>query len=181
MERKRYIGALMILMSALSVFATGCASLRPNAWTQAARADEVIGAYTLILYGSRHAGDVETVAFLDKEGDQYTFEPYAPAFDYQVVKGVPAKEALARAQRFVSWHHSFIRSQLSGIVDATGAVIGYEMRPLYQPFTFGAQDVLDISYRISDNRVIIWVKLLPTVERRIQGDTRPFFDFGMGW
>jgi hypothetical protein len=179
MRKRIYIKAGILLLVALSMLMAGCASLRPNVWTEAARADEVIGAYTLILYGSRHISDVETVAILDKEGDQYTFEPYAPAFDYRVMKGVPAKEALDQAYRFISWHPSFYQARLSRIVDGRGTVIGYEMRPLYEPFTFGFSDVLDINYRISDSTVSVWIRLLPSVERRIENDNRPFFDLGI--
>ncbi len=168
----------IVLLIACSLFVNSCAALRTNVRTEAARADEVTGTYTLILYGSRNINDLETVALLDKEGDPYTFEPYAPGFDFRVIKGVPAKTALEQAYRFISWDPSFMQAQLSRISDETGTVIGYEMRPLYQPFTFGFSDVLDINYRIKDNKVLVWIKLLPSVERRVEGDNSPSIDLG---
>jgi len=131
--------------------------------TEEARACEVTGTFTLVLYGARHIDDLETVAFLDKEGDQYEFEPYAPEFDYRVEKGIPALDALQAARKFVSFHNAFWRSQLSKILDEKGNVIGYEVRPLYRPFVFGRSDLLDVYYRIKDGKVIAYIKLRPDV------------------
>ena len=131
--------------------------------TEQAKDDEVTGTFTLILYGGRHINDLETVALLDKEGDQYEFEPYAPEFDYKVRKGVSAVDALKEARRFVSFHSAFWRSQLSKILDEKGNTIGYEVRPLYRPFIYGRADLIDVYYRIKDGKVIIYIKLTPDV------------------
>lgn len=137
--------------------------------TEDAKATEMTGAFTLILYGARHGNDVETVAILDKEGDRYTFEPYAPEFDYRIKKGLSAKEALEEAERFVSFHSSFWYSRLSKIIDNEGNTIGYEVRPFYYPTTFGVTDVLDVNYRIKDSKVIAYIKLKPEIERMLFG------------
>src|SRR4030042_1308646 len=131
--------------------------------TEEARPDEVTGTYTLILYGGRHINDVETAAFLDKDGDQYEFEPYAPEFDYRIKTGVPAEEALKEAKKFISFHNAFWRSQLSRILDEKGNVIGYELRPLYRPFVYGREDLLEIYYRIKGSKVIIEIRLTPNI------------------
>jgi hypothetical protein len=131
--------------------------------TEEAKSDEVTGTYDLILYGGRHINDLETVAFLDKEGDQYKFEPYAPEFDYKIKRGIPAKEALKEAKKFVSFHNAFWRSQLSRILDEKGNVIGYELRPLYRPFVYGRDDLLEIYYRIKGDKVIIEINLTPDI------------------
>jgi len=135
--------------------------------TEDAKDEDIKGSFTLILYGSRHLSDIETIAILDIEGDSYSFEPYAPEFDYKIKRGVSAKEALEEAERFVSWHSSFYRTQLSRTLDDKGNVIGYELRPLYQPLAFGVSDVLDVDYRIKDNRVIVRIKLKPQIERML--------------
>ena len=128
--------------------------------TEPAKDEEVTGSFTLILYGGRHANDLETIAFLDKEGDQYEFEPYAPEFDYKVKKGVSCADALKEARKFVSFHSAFWRSQLSKILDGKGDTIGYEVRPLYRPFIYGRDDLLDVYYRIKDRKVIIYIRLI---------------------
>lgn len=140
--------------------------------TEGAKIDEVTGIFTLILYGSRHSNDIETIAILDKEGDGYTFEPYAPEFNYKVKRGVPAREALVEAEMFVSWHNSFRRSVLSKIIDDRGDTIGFELRPLYLPTSFGVSDVLDVYYRIKNSKVIVTIKLIPSVEKMLSDGDR---------
>ncbi|MBI4847007.1 MAG: hypothetical protein HY808_00310 [Nitrospirae bacterium] len=126
--------------------------------TGPATTEEIRGTYTLLLHGGRYSDDVENVAVLDKEGDRYTFEIYAPEYDYTVKKGLPAKEALEEAERFVRFNSAFMRSRLSRIVDNEGNPIGYELRPLYHLFEFGQSDVLYIYYQMQDNRVLTIIR-----------------------
>ena len=130
---------------------------------------EITGMYTVILYGGRYAGDAETVAFLDPEGDPYTLEPYAPDFDYSVLTGLPSKDAFAVAAAFVSSHPDFWATQTRQILDAQGHIAGYEVRPLYYPLRFGLSDILDIDYTTKENQVSIRVRLKPPVERQLHG------------
>ena len=131
--------------------------------TETAGAGEVRGTFTLILYSGSHSGSIETIAFLDKEDDLYTLEPFAPEFAYRIVKGVPAREALERAEGFIRLNSSFIGSRLSTIMDDRDCVVGFELRPLYQPLTYGISDVLNVQYRMKDRRVIVSVSLKPSV------------------
>jgi len=136
--------------------------------TQEVTDSQVTGAYELILYGCNFNNDLETIAFLQKEGARYKFEPYAPDFSYKTKKGVPAKEALQEARDFVNCSTSFSRSQLSSIVGPDGDILGYEVRPLYHPFTYGVDDVLNTYYRLKGDRVVITVRLIPSVETMLQ-------------
>jgi hypothetical protein len=131
--------------------------------TEFARAGEVRGTFTLILYSGSHSGSIETIAFLDKEDDLYTLEPFAPEFAYRIVKGVPAREALERAEGFIQMNSSFMGSRLSKIMDDRDCIIGFELRPLYQPITYGISDVLDVHYKMKDRKVIVSVSLKPSV------------------
>lgn len=159
---------IVIVIAVFVIFTIGCSvAIKQNVKTESVRSEDIEGVYTLLLYGSRHSNDIETAAILDKEGDKYTFELYAPDFDYKVIKGVSAKDALNRATGFISWHHFFHRARLSRIFDDKGAIIGYELRPLYDPFAFGVPDVLDIWYRIKDDRVVVRIKLIPMVEKML--------------
>jgi hypothetical protein len=134
--------------------------------TEAANPSEVKGTFTLILYGGNYYDDLETMAILDRDGDQYTLDLYKPDFDYKVIKGVAAKEALAKAEKFIKFNPSFWHSQLSKILDDKGDVIGYELRPLYYPITYGVSDVLDVHYWMKEGgRVKITVRLITSVER----------------
>jgi hypothetical protein len=164
-----------ILMAAMVVllFATGLLSIAPDSFafetslkTEAANPSEVKGTFTLILYGGNYYDDLETMAILDREGDQYTLDLYKPDFDYRAIKGLPAKEALEKAEKFIRFNPSFWHSQLSKILDDKGDVIGYELRPLYYPITYGSSDVLDVHYWMKEGgRVKITVRLITSVER----------------
>jgi hypothetical protein len=125
------------------------------------------GSYTLILYGCNYSNDLETVAVLDPEGDEYSFQPYAPNFEYRLWKGVPAREALEAAREFVHCNPSFSHAQMSSLNDSAGNVIGFEVRPLYFTFTYGLPDVIDVSYWLQGNKVLFSVELLPSIERML--------------
>lgn len=127
--------------------------------------------YVLILYGARHGNDLESVAILDIEEDEYTFAPYAPDFDFEIEKGVDASAAIKRAEQFISWHPFYHRSELKKIT-LSGRVIGYELRPLYDPLSYGLSDVLDIDYRLKDKNIMVRIKLLPQIERMLHDGDR---------
>jgi hypothetical protein len=134
--------------------------------TEEAKPEEMKGTFTLILYGGSYLDDLETIALLDSEGDQYVLEPFAPDFDYRMKKGVPAQEAFKEAEKFVNFHPSFWRSQLSRILDKEGKAIGYEVRPLYRPFTYGISDILDVNYWLKEKgRVKVTIRLIPSIEK----------------
>jgi hypothetical protein len=145
---------------------TDCQAFESSLKTYEANPDEIKGTFTLILYGHGYLDDLETLAILDAEGDRYVLEPFLPDFDYRIKKGIPAREALKEAEGFVNFHPSFWRSQLSRVVDREGNAIGYEVRPLYRPFTFGVSDVLDVNYWLkAEGRVKVTIRLIPSIDR----------------
>jgi hypothetical protein len=159
-------------------FSEQVALLKTPLKTIEVKESDIQGIFSLILYGGRHGDDIETVAILDYEGDSYTFEPYAPEFDYKIKKGLPAPDALQKAKEFVGFHRSFWRFQFSKILDKSGKVIGYEVRPLYLRYIYGTSDVIEIFYWLKDQgKIKVSIKLYPMVERirfRSGGD----FPFG---
>jgi hypothetical protein len=159
--------AVSLSFSGFFFFATASLAFPKPLEVVIADPSEVKGTFTLILYGGNYLDDLETIAILDSEGDEYTLAPYAPDFEYRVQKGVQAEEALSTAQKFVSFHPSFRRSQLSKILDKNGNIIGYELRPLYMPIAVGmVGDVLDVYYWLKEGgRVKVTIKLVPSLER----------------
>jgi hypothetical protein len=164
MKRVMYI----IWMAVLAMTLGSCA-LGNRLDIKSTAESTVTGNYTLILYGCSYQDDLESVAILAKEGGPYVFDIFAPDFNYRTVKGVPAKEALEVARKFVGCNPAFHRAQLGELVDAKGDVLGYEIRPLYLPFVFGIDDVLDTDYRIKDGKVVVKIRLLPSVEKMLSG------------
>jgi hypothetical protein len=154
----------------LAVLLSFLVSCAPGLRTQAVRDSEITGSYTGIFHGCNFLNDLETIVFLDKEGDQYTLEPYSPDFNYKVHKGFSASEAVSEAKKFVNCNSSFSHSQTTGIISPDGRILGYEIRPIYSPFRYGVSDVLYTNYRISGDKVIITIRIIPSVERILHGD-----------
>jgi len=122
---KNIITIVTLFLLPLSLFmANDSFAVAEHLKTEEAKAEDVEGTFTVILYGARDYNDLETIAILDYEADQYTLEPYAPKFDYKIKKGLSAREALAEAYKFTSYHPSFWHSQLSRIIDQKGATLG---------------------------------------------------------
>jgi hypothetical protein len=131
-----------------------------------ANISEITGTFKLILYGARYSDDIETVAILDYEGDRYDLEPFAPDFDYRIKKGVPAREAIEEAKKFISFHQAYHKFNLSRIFDNKGNTIGFEFRPLYYPFVYGFIDLMEIYYWLKEEgKVKITIRLIPAVEK----------------
>ena len=157
---------ILLLMFGVLFGSVSCApGIRLN--TQAL-GSEIKGNYTVIYYGCNFLNDLETVVFLEQEGGEYSFEPYAPDFKYRVAKGLSAEEAIATALEFVNCNASFSRVKVSGILAPDGKTIGYEVRPLYLLFAYGADDVLYVDYWLKDNKVVITVRLVPSIEMMLQ-------------
>jgi len=148
----------------------GSASCAPGIHlnTQGGGDSKITGSYTVIYYGCNFLNDLETIVFLEKEGGKYNFEPYAPDFKYRVNKGLPADEAIATAMKFASCNASFSRTQVKSILAPNGDTIGYEVRPLYMPLTYGVNDVLDVNYWLKDGKIVVTVRLAPSIEMMLQ-------------
>lgn len=146
----------------LSIFLFSCA--RGYLRTMPAVEAEVSGQFnrfSVILYRSGNLDGIEALAILDVEGDAYEFILAAPKFDYAVMKGLKAEEALAEAKAFVAEHRAFHSFRISAIKDEAGGLIGYEVRPLYLPFVYGLSDIMDVGYRLKEGgkvRVRIYLK-----------------------
>ena len=135
--------------------------------TESVAPGDVAGNFTLLLHGHRYSNDAKNVAILCEEGGNYSFDLFAPEFDYSTEKHVPAKIALEKAEKFVSFHYAFERSRLSRIIGPEGNAIGYELRPLYSVLEFGYPDALDIRYVLKDSTVVVRIGFRPEVERRV--------------
>lgn len=151
-------------------------TIRKGLITEEIGADKIIGTFNLILYNNRFSGDVESLAILDIEGDKYTFEIFAPEFDYRVFPNMSAEDAKKKALSFIASYGAFKYPQISQIKDLEGKVIGYEFRPLYSSSEFGLFDVLEIDYWIIGNIVKVKIDLIPEVKRRLLNDDFPIAD-----
>jgi len=157
-----FIAAIILLIIVGLIALSGNSHLK----TEAANPAEVQGKFTLLLYGSSSLNELANVAILDREGDPYAFEVYAPDFSYTVHAGLTASQALQEAERFVRRNIQSERSRLHRILSPAGAAIGFELRPLYSIATFGRDDIIITSYSIKDRKIIVHIGLDPDIERQ---------------
>lgn len=153
----------MFILACLTAL-VGCTATGKRIRTEPLREGEISGVFTLILYGGNYFDDLETVAFLDREGDAHTFDIFAPEFNYRIIKDLTFEEGLKKAEVFASGNNSFHQIRLSSVVDEKAGIIGYEVRPLYLPFAYGTDDVLDVWYAAKQNKIVVTIKLKPSVE-----------------
>ena len=168
MKSANVIPKIIFVSLLVSLIGAGIAAAASVLKLANANESEVVGTFSVVLYASGPSDGLQTLAILDRQDDAYTFEPYAPAFDYTVKKGLSAKEALETAQAFVRGSAAFQRAQLSSIRDSSGTLLGFEVRPLYYSHIYGMSDVLDVSYEIMDKTVRVYIRLQQSVERQMR-------------
>lgn len=123
---------------------------------------EFPGKFSLILYGARYIEDVETVAILDTDGDGYEMIPYAPEYDFTIIKGLSGDEAFTLAKEFIGFHRDYLSFVTRKIFDDKGSVIGYELMPLYT----SRGNPLRLSYYFEgEGRVKVYINTLPEFRR----------------
>jgi len=153
----------MIILAVLTS-SVGCAALG-GIHTESLKAGDNSGVFDLVLYGGNYSNDLETAAFLDRQGDAYNFDIYAPEFNYRTIKGLTFEEGLDKATEFVSLNSSFHQFKITSIVNDKSQILGYEVKPLYLPYNYGTDDVLDIWYTEKGNKVVVTVRLKPFIEK----------------
>jgi hypothetical protein len=157
-----------IFLAVLFVTLVSCAGGK-QLRTELAQDSEITGSYTLILYGTKNAYELKTIAFLDREGDGYELVPYAPEYNYKVIKNLPGTEALKKAQDYVKWPRDYRSTQVRKIIDDQGNVIGYEVRPLYDPLAYGISNVLVVHYWVQEGgKVKVTINLHPTAREYLR-------------
>jgi hypothetical protein len=159
---------LSIFFASLVLILGSCAGGK-QLRTELAQGSEITGKYTLILFGTKSAYELKTIAFLDKEGDGYELVPHAPEYNYKVMKNVSGAEALKKALDYVKWPRDYRSSQVREILDEQSNVIGYEVRPLYDPLAYGISNVLVVRYWVQEGgKVKVTINLHPTAREYLK-------------
>ncbi|TAN39702.1 MAG: hypothetical protein EPN25_10370 [Nitrospirae bacterium] len=157
---------ILVLNTIVAAALSGCATGQ-YLKTEEVLSPELSGTYTLILHGGRYAADFQNVAILDREGDSFSIGIYAPVFDYKVRSGLPADRAIEEAEKFVRFHYAARSSQWKKILGTDNSLIGYEVRPLYEPLETGYPDILDITYVTRGKKIIARISFKHDLERGI--------------
>jgi hypothetical protein len=135
---KRYISVLFLLASILFGVSHAFAQSE-NLRAEEVKEGAVKGVFTLILYGARDINDIETLVLLDIEGDQYTLEPYAPAFDYKIKKGIITFFGVC----FGVWRGLIYVSSLSSVPDEFGSIPSSVQKSHRVSLSYWGYSVLD--------------------------------------
>jgi hypothetical protein len=165
---KNLINGFMLfsVMASILFMLSSCAGGQHIRTKSIKNAEQITGIFTLILYGASYLDDIETIAILDLEGDGYEFLPFTPEYNFKTIKGVKDREAFEKALHHVSFHHNYRHTRIKKIIDRGGTTIGYELRPLYQEFTYGFSDLLRVYYTLLQNgRIKVNVELNPLMEK----------------
>lgn len=167
LKEKSYIRSVAAFSCTLfSLITLSCAGFSPIR-TSVTDESDISGTYTVILFGGNITNDPRTLAVLDREGDDYTFTPFAREDDYLVRTGFPSDKALAESRYFTGRYTYFMTHQLRKILAPDGTLIGYEMRPLYHIQKFGTADILNVNYRLREKEVLVSVDINRDIEDRI--------------
>lgn len=137
-----------------------------------ARPEEIRGQFSVILFDNAYGHGIQRIAFLDREGDRITIEPYALVDEYKIIRNLSGPDAYKRALDFVSVPTEIRTTRLSSIIDASGALIGYELRPLYYYLSYGTEDVLEVSYRFKGEFLQVHTRLTEKVDKLFRGHDR---------
>ncbi|RME66661.1 MAG: hypothetical protein D6778_04395 [Nitrospirae bacterium] len=135
------------------LFVWGCG---PVVVTKRARSEELTGRYDLILYGGNYMDDPETIGFVDIKDDTVEFRPYAPDYKFKIIKDIPGKRALEYMKGHLYAQSDVLSIEIRKIFSPEGELLGFELRPLYEPFKYG-MDTPEVHYQLKGKRLIIYV------------------------
>jgi hypothetical protein len=125
------------------------------------------GTYTVIKCGGANSEDFATFVVLVPEQNGKAFDIFKPDYEYRIIKGVSAVEAMQMALDFVKNHAEFLRAGSRAIVMPEGQIAGYEVKALYRQLFLGQEDLFDVSYFLKqDNRIEVRIRLDDVVRRR---------------
>ncbi|KPK00796.1 MAG: hypothetical protein AMK71_07890 [Nitrospira bacterium SG8_35_4] len=157
--KRNAIGAILIMLILLSM---SCASIK-YLKTETVKEANISGTVTLYFYEEFYYGGV---AIIDVEGDDYTFEILASQYNYSVKNNLTADQAMDEAAKFIAtWN-----KQMKIILDDSGTIIGYEIRPLFQISRHGTSDIFDIKYIPSGDKIRVAVDLKSNVKKNYEYD-----------
>lgn len=106
----------------------------------------ISGTFDVNYYSNQDYDALMYVAILDIDGDEHEISIYAPEYYIKTANNVKAEEAVSHSLEFIKNHREYIKYYIEKILTDEGDVIGYEIKPLYSPVTYGVTDVFDNRY-----------------------------------
>lgn len=131
-------------------------SLKTDPLEEPPKDDERI--FTLIYFVGTDKSDIRRAVILDVEGDKYTFRPRTEDFQYEILQNISIKESLYEAELFFKYEGNK-GYNTSRVLGPDGALIGYELKPLYFEDFKGDEDILNISYSLNPETGLVQIKI----------------------
>jgi hypothetical protein len=149
----RLILSLAVILAAVSLM--GCAVGTVLSVTPVGEEEEIPGLFTAVFFGRHYVEEVDAIVVLDLEGDEYRFAPEAKRKDFEVLMSISAAEAIYESRPFFHLHEAFTgQVRFLRVHGPEGRVIGYELRPLYDPAYYGTSDVVKSEYRLEQGGTV---------------------------
>jgi hypothetical protein len=111
----------------------------------------------LILYSAPGDEAQLKIAVLDITEDAHRLEPFAPSFNYEIIKDLSTDDALERAESFLAKLNGYSHMELREVFTRDGTLVAFEAKPVYEPFLYPTTDITDTSYYISENGVVKFI------------------------
>jgi len=147
----------MVIVCVFFCFYTSCVS-SGTLQTASFSGDEIVGEnFTVFLYGLDNSSDVESLAVLDRSDDTYTIAFMKALPSFRVLANVPRQEAISRAEAFLNGSTLLSHIEKREIQGPDGTVLGYEFRPIYNPFQVNNSSFDSAYYPTGKNRVVFRV------------------------
>lgn len=133
------------------------------------------GNFNVIIYGNSFINDPETFIILDNQEDTITISPYSSSFKYKILQSINKEKSLQIIKDiFSSSAVSFIRYREIKEADRT---LGFEIKPVYYPWIFGISEPLETTYKKNGNKIDVFIRLNPRVEKQIYNGGNTDRDF----
>lgn len=166
MKSRRFVFMLSSFVL-LAAILSGCA-LGTQIKTETADPKTIQGTYDLYTYGCRYPNDLEHAAFLIVPEKSNMVDLFVPATSFKIKRGLPADQALSEANTHVRCGVRTVQEiRIQRILDGDTGTLGYEILPRFVQTDEGGMDPLLVSYSLKDGKVIVYIRLFPDVERKM--------------
>lgn len=123
------------------------------------------GNFNLIIYGNAFINDPETFVILDRIEEKTLILPYSSSYKYRIYENINEKEVMQIIKDiFHNPSISFIKYREIKNADSS---LGFEIKPVYYPWIFGISEPLETTYKKDLDKVYIFIRLNPRVEKQL--------------
>lgn len=117
------------------------------------------GPYTFLIYTGVYEAQVGSVIIMYPQRGAYRFQPYPPAYGWNIIRDVPGDKAMSEAGRTLGVRD--IRTLRVQAIMHGGRALGYQVSPPTQPPGYDISSYYEISYFLTKEKAVS-IQILPT-------------------